>query len=236
MTVDEVKILKCEEQKYCETCEKIFKRMLCPKCRVEYRRGFARCSDCDVGLVDELLSEAESEDAKDEANNDCLKLLWRGPEGSVFNEIFHALEAAGIRYSSKILEVKITLTSTYAPLEIWVPVTETEKALKILGESLKRAAELAAFEDESPWAIDDEESTEGPFSADESNPDDATAEVWSGPEKNIAHFLKSCLAENGIGCHIENRHTGAVAVRIPLEHDARAKEIIRQALEAIPPK
>lgn len=28
--------------------------MYCPRCRVEYRPGFARCSDCEVDLVEEL--------------------------------------------------------------------------------------------------------------------------------------------------------------------------------------
>jgi len=28
--------------------------MFCPQCRVEYRPGFARCSDCEVDLVEEL--------------------------------------------------------------------------------------------------------------------------------------------------------------------------------------
>ena len=28
--------------------------MYCPVCRAEYREGFFECTDCDVGLVDEL--------------------------------------------------------------------------------------------------------------------------------------------------------------------------------------
>ena len=28
--------------------------MFCPECRVEYRPGFTRCSDCDVELVHEI--------------------------------------------------------------------------------------------------------------------------------------------------------------------------------------
>lgn len=28
--------------------------MFCPVCKAEYRRGFTRCSDCDVDLVREL--------------------------------------------------------------------------------------------------------------------------------------------------------------------------------------
>jgi len=210
--------------------------MFCPNCRFEYRSGFARCNDCDVDLVDELPTEAESEEPKDETNNDCVKLLWRGLDGSVFNEIINALERAGIRYSSKMLEVKITLSSTYAPLEIWVPVMEAEDAPKILCETLKRIPKLVAGEDQPTSATGNEESVERPCGANEPNPEDATAEAWSGEKKSIAQFLKSCLVENGIGCYIESRHTGAIAVRILPAHNAKAKEIVRQALEAIPPK
>jgi hypothetical protein len=31
--------------------------MFCPECSAEYREGFARCSDCDVALVDALPPE-----------------------------------------------------------------------------------------------------------------------------------------------------------------------------------
>lgn len=35
--------------------------MYCPNCRSEYRPGFTRCNDCDVGLVAELSPEQEPE-------------------------------------------------------------------------------------------------------------------------------------------------------------------------------
>ena len=33
--------------------------MFCPNCRAEYREGFSKCADCDVGLVAELPPEPE---------------------------------------------------------------------------------------------------------------------------------------------------------------------------------
>jgi hypothetical protein len=33
--------------------------MFCPECRAEYRRGFTRCSDCDIPLVATLPREDE---------------------------------------------------------------------------------------------------------------------------------------------------------------------------------
>jgi Putative prokaryotic signal transducing protein len=31
--------------------------MFCPKCKTEYKKGFSRCSDCDVDLTSELPEE-----------------------------------------------------------------------------------------------------------------------------------------------------------------------------------
>lgn len=33
--------------------------MICPRCHTEYRKGFDRCADCDIPLVDELPPEPE---------------------------------------------------------------------------------------------------------------------------------------------------------------------------------
>lgn len=35
----------------------------CPKCGAEYRRGYERCAECDVDLVDKLEPEKEHEDS-----------------------------------------------------------------------------------------------------------------------------------------------------------------------------
>jgi len=35
--------------------------MFCPQCKAEYRRGFIRCSDCDIELVDHLSGEQHND-------------------------------------------------------------------------------------------------------------------------------------------------------------------------------
>jgi hypothetical protein len=35
--------------------------MICPKCKAEYRKGFYKCADCDINLLDELPSESPPE-------------------------------------------------------------------------------------------------------------------------------------------------------------------------------
>lgn len=58
--------------------------MFCPQCRVEYRPGFARCSDCEVDLVEELAPLAVLEPEPDENTRPDLAprpffLAWFAP-------------------------------------------------------------------------------------------------------------------------------------------------------------
>lgn len=71
----------------------------------------------------------------------------------------------------------------------------------------------------------------------EFHPEDATAQVFSG-EPDVAENLKACLCEVGIPGALdtpENR-SGAAKLRVLPEHEARAKEIIREVVEATPPE
>jgi len=96
-------------------------------------------------------------------------------------------------------------------------------------------------------------------------PEDATAEVWSGRAANnvtnnaankgasdaaikaanndalMAEILKSCLAEIGVACYVQRPDADSAdaqpiyAVRVLPEDEARAKEIVRQVIDAAPP-
>lgn len=92
-------------------------------------------------------------------------------------------------------------------------------------------------------------------------PEDATAEVWSGHAANndasnanhaassgatndalMADILKSCLAEIGVACYVERPDADSgdaqriYAVRVLPEDEDRAKEIVRQVIDAAPPQ
>ena len=61
--------------------------MICPQCKVEYRDGFTKCSDCDVDLVDKLdLSERTTP-----SKHDRPALAWRGDDPVVFSAVLAAL-------------------------------------------------------------------------------------------------------------------------------------------------
>jgi len=47
--------------------------MFCPQCRAEYRKGFVKCSDCDIPLVDQL--PADSPPRRFESDHSDLVVL-----------------------------------------------------------------------------------------------------------------------------------------------------------------
>jgi hypothetical protein len=208
--------------------------MFCPNCGIEYRPGFTHCNDCDVDLVEELPSEGEPTEG--EAGDDSVELLWRGTQGHVFNEITLSLEEAGIRFNQEKLDARLSFSSGYTALEIWVPAAEMEAARKVLDETLARIAQPVAqpLTDTSgaPGERDWDEMT---AAVEDPHPEDAVAQVWSGEEERMELFLKSCLATNGIGSHVADEEKGSFAVRVLPDEEARAKEIVRQVIEGIPP-
>jgi len=67
------------------------------------------------------------------------------------------------------------------------------------------------------------------------NPEDATAEVWSGDEPGMAEILEDCLRENGIGCAVNQIGVKSRILVLPISA-VRAREIIREVIEATPPE
>jgi len=65
-------------------------------------------------------------------------------------------------------------------------------------------------------------------------PEDATINVWSTDSDEPSEFLVAALHENGIHCRVDQQGTSAKLYVLP--HDAsRAREIIREIVEATPP-
>jgi len=68
-------------------------------------------------------------------------------------------------------------------------------------------------------------------------PEDATSRVYQG-ELDVAQNLKACLREVGIPSALEVPENGVSEVKVCVlpEHEARAKEIIREVIEGTPPE
>jgi hypothetical protein len=67
------------------------------------------------------------------------------------------------------------------------------------------------------------------------SPNEATSQVWSGPEREMAQNIDVCLREVGIGC-VVNESSGNFNVCVERASEIRAKEIIREIIEQTPPE
>ena len=211
--------------------------MFCPNCGIEYRPGFRHCNDCDVDLVEQLPG-AEADSGDGSAGED-VELLWRGTNGRVFSEIASSLEDASIRFNRENLDARLTFGNSYGALEIWVPASELAAAKKVLDDALARiAAPVAASAGESAEQPDagDGEWQEPSGIVEDPHPEDATAEVWRGEDAELAGFLKSALAANGIGSYLAEEEGQPLALRVLPEDAQRAAPIVRQVVEGVPPE
>ncbi len=249
--------------------------MFCPVCKYEFRRGFTHCNQCDVDLVETLPAEEEVDHAPPQAaaQMDHPTLLWSGANAGVFSALTAALDQSGIPYNKEELDARLVFTSQHGDLEIWVPAAHLPQAETILKSVLANplnseaanpgnavenddsavASEDGALTDEDAGEIRDEDATR------ELYPEDATAEVWSGADENMAEILKSCHAEIGMACYVHRpgdsdadhgsasreSHSDAAssqsgadlfAVRVLPVDEGRAQEVVRQVTDAAPPQ
>jgi hypothetical protein len=68
-----------------------------------------------------------------------------------------------------------------------------------------------------------------------SAPSATTCEVWSGEDESLAGFLETALRENRIPVRMES-HGQRTAIYAPPEEELRAKEIIQEIVEGVPPE
>src|SRR5579864_7590746 len=248
--------------------------MFCPVCKYEYRRGFTHCNDCDVDLVDALPSEDDVDHRLRTPADEMTQptLLWKGASGGTFSAITAALDAAKIPYNREDLDARLTFSSEYSELEIWVPATSLTDAQNVLDEVLSATAnaplraELPDATNEIPAEDDEGADDIRHETLKELYAEDATAEVWSSHAADsdasnaatsgavnvavkaanndalMADILKSCLAEIGVACYVQRPDADSddaqpiYAVRVLPEDEDRAREIVRQVIDAAPPR
>ncbi len=67
------------------------------------------------------------------------------------------------------------------------------------------------------------------------NSDGAVAKVWSGQDEAMAQFLADILRENAISNRSENQPNGSSLIFVWPRDEARAREIVREVIEGVPP-
>lgn len=213
--------------------------MFCPVCKAEYRSGFTRCSDCNVALVDTL--EMANAATPEQTN---AVLLWSGTDTQTFVAVRDALDWAKILHFAESRESGVFPNLKGQPYSILVHKGDYAAAQAVL-ETVPIPVETADSEDEqNSEELPDESDELKESDSNESAPDDiaddfkpgeATAEIWSGDDNDMAETVRMCLPENGIGCVVENRD-GKQSLRVMPGAETRAKEIVREILEGAPPR
>jgi hypothetical protein len=224
--------------------------MFCPYCKAEYRSGFTECSDCQVPLVETLPGNQDGCGSPAGLDSATAVALWEGTDFSTLAAIRVALKDAGIYYKEWESKSPLWRSSSRPPLAIWIQRPDEEAARKVLagvcgddessspGEAGNSAAEVEEEnrDQETGLAEDDSEAEPVPDDVlEDFDPDDATREVWSGDDKQMADYLKMSLNENGIGCIVAEDGSKRKVLVLPAT-ESRAQEIVRQVVDGSPPQ
>lgn len=214
--------------------------MICPACKAEYRQGFTRCSDCDVDLVTHLPADVPTNALREE-DPDTLALLWTGTSLEAQSALCGALEEVDIAYKHEEKDVGIIPGLGQWVYAVFVKQRDLNGAQFVL-ERVAQHFETADHDADSDSGLPEQtqaEENDGDFGSvpddipSDFNPEDATEEVWSGADSEMAETVRVCLRENGIGCvleEVDEQHT----VLVMPESEQRAKEIVGQIVRGTP--
>lgn len=221
--------------------------MYCPSCRTEYRPGFAVCADCNVALVEELPEEPTHDVMGD---LDGTARVWSGDDDRLRAEACAALERAGITPHPVSREDHLFAPSEHPRFEVYVAADVAAAAKAVLDAQVLSAEEWDQLEDSGALELPDEDVPEVRSARRERtdwHPEDATAEIWSGKDTDLARMIAASLRENQIDCRIEtispgaetdaeNASPDAIARKLFVlpDDEGRGKEIVREILEASP--
>lgn len=214
--------------------------MYCPNCKTEYRPGFSTCSDCGAALVDKLEPKEPARPAKNAAGPE---LLWTGANAAVRSAIVSALDDAEIPHHESKREVGPLPGLSQPVYAIFIPAQQREAGRAALEKGLAQFQDGGPeSDDESPTPgslpnfsanTDDEQPVADDVVSENYHPDDATQEVWTGTDVDVKDMLVASLRENGIGHELSAN--GAFRLLVMPSDEARAREIIREVIEASPP-
>lgn len=233
--------------------------MFCPQCGVEYRPGFTHCADCDVDLVHELaLAKTDAfrsrQSASPDDDEDPFCAFWQGDDARLHAELCTVLNEAGIPHKTVRREDHLFNLKNFPAFQIGVPFSRFEKAENAVKDAYEMDASGAdAVQSLNPPALIPERANairklpESLLPSEEENiPEEGDGdpewelgeeaiEVWSGDDDSLGDMLVASLRENKIAVHRE--HSGRRAsLRVRSRDEARAREIVKEVVEGMPPE
>jgi hypothetical protein len=229
--------------------------MYCPLCGAEYRPGFTVCSDCQVSLVPDPPSESSTESADSVATGGTsFAPVWSGSDTRKLAEICEELDRQKIPTRTLRREDRLFNPTAHAPFEVYVPIDRMTAARKAINEAdpteddsepilesdtLEIPAEEGSPDDDGDDGYEDERAQLRNL-----DPEDATAEIWSGDDVDLAAMITSSLRENHIPCRSDSdtpepqsasEEMSSTRLFVLPEDEKRAKEIVREIVDAAPP-
>src|SRR5438445_1770432 len=177
--------------------------MYCPLCGAEYRQGFTVCSDCQVSLVPDPPTESSDDSF---ASGTSFAPVWSGSDPRKLAEICDALDRKKVPARTLRREDLLFNTAAHAPFEVYVPVEVMTVAREAINEAdpaedhseqVSESDILGILAEDNP-INDDYEDEEGRGDPSNFDPEDATAEIWSGGDVQLAAMITSSLRENHI--------------------------------------
>jgi len=235
--------------------------MYCPQCGAEYRPSFTVCSDCQVALVaDPPGKPAEGSPA---GVDDSFVLVWAGSDQQKHAEVRELLQGENIDARTVRGEDHLIFANTHPPFEVYVPAALGAKAKEVLQqpenasqEESQQLEDSAAFELPAEDDAPTDENDDGDSRRQQAgwHPEDATVEIWAGPDAELADMIAMCLRENQINYRSGSAtgeesdepqasnapeetsaaETGMERLFVLPEDEARGKEIVREILDAKP--
>ena len=218
--------------------------MYCPVCHCEYVARVTVCPDCQVALVPELPGASSA----DSPSDSHWTLIWAGGDPRRHEELCAVLEEEEIPVRKSL---DSGLLGLGASLDIYVPTPMVPKATEVLREIAAAEAEWQQSAEAGALELPDED---GAAASDDSTataawyPEDATSEIWSGENAELASMIAASLRENMIrfradrdDASLENAapdnpaRSRSMRLFVLPGDAARAKGIVRQIVDAVAP-
>jgi hypothetical protein len=177
----------------------------------------------------------------EEVQDDPPQLVWRGGDPIAFSRVIARLREAGIPH-------EVMATSEHLVFELGMPRPFYQ--VKVLRSHLSEALALVAEISDTP-AFGLSRHRESDYSAEENQADassvaavetsrhsdqeEPSIEVWAGDDSNFAEAFQDCLGANEIVYRIISEQTGNFRVFVGPSQESRAREILREMTEGVPP-
>jgi len=208
--------------------------MYCPVCKAEYRAGIRECADCHVALVAKL---------PEEGTPSAYAVVWKGENAAFATELVEELGSAGIESVAVPLDVLARNRRDFfdvaeKPLfgsAVSVRTRDYKAAVRI------KERLLAQEPGEDEGGLEERAEVPGvaarvPEMPLDWDPASATLELWRGEDTATLKFVEDALHGVGIPTRQDAVGGGATVLFVRPEDVERGGEVVKEVLEARPPK